>query len=274
MFDYSKLDTPEALAHIFHPRPSLAREPVLGALNVDFAVDDGTTLACRFHLTSNTAPVILYFHGNGEVAADYDMIGPMYTEAGMNFLVTDFRGYGWSTGTPTVTNMLGDSRFLLRECVDWMARNQYTGPLFVMGRSLGSACAIELCCREKELIKGLIIESGFCDTLPLIKTLGIDTKGMDIREEECFNNRAKIAQVQLPTFILHGSRDSLIPAEEAEKLQATSGARSKEFQVIPGADHNTMIAVGGTGYFTAIKKFIDKVTGASSWRRCRKTFRK
>jgi hypothetical protein len=63
----------------------------------------------------------------------------------------------------------------------------------------------------------------------------------------------------------------MIPASEAEKLQSHSGARTKEFVVIPGAEHNTMILTGGTLYFQTIKQFIDKLTGVTNWRKRRKT---
>lgn len=270
MFNYSKLDTPEALRHIFHPHPSHKTLPVNGSIDVEFKMDLDVIISCRFHLIDKQAPVILYFHGNAEEVSDYDPIGPMYTAAGMNFIVTEYRGYGWSSGSPTVTSMFSDSRHLLDDIAKWLAANQYTGALFTMGRSLGSACAIDICCYRGEMIKGLIIESGFCDTLPLIKSLGLDPSVLDIKESDCFNNREKISKVKHPTLILHGSNDSLIPLNEAEKLQSYSGARSKEFQVIPGANHSTTISTGGDYYFLAIKQFIDKVTGTSSWRNRRK----
>jgi pimeloyl-ACP methyl ester carboxylesterase len=81
---------------------------------------------------------------------------------------------------------------------------------------------------------------------------------------------AKIARITKPTFILHGARDEIIPAAEAEKLQACCGAKSKEFQIVPGADHNSIMAVAGRLYFQTIKQFIDKISGTSSWRKRRK----
>ena len=265
---YSKLDRPEILAHIFYPQTE-ARTPLPpGACDLSFEMEPSVTIGCRFYLTDPAAPCILYFHGNGETVADHDTIGPQYNEVGINLLVTDFRGYGWSSGQPSVTAMFGDGEILLRETRKWMAENGYTGAIFLMGRSLGSACAIDLAAKYSDEIKGLIIESGFADTLPLARSLGLDV--LDFTEEECFNNNAKITLVTKPTFILHGARDEMIPAAEAEKLQSFCGAKSKEFQVVPGADHNSIITVAGRLYFQAIKQFIDKITGASSWRKRRK----
>ncbi len=268
---YAKLDCPEILAHIFHPLQQAVTPLPPGASDLNFEMEPGVRIGCRFYLTDPAAPSILYFHGNGETVGDYDTIGPQYNEAGINLLMTDYRGYGWSSGQPSVTTMFSDGEILLQETRKWLAENGYTGPLFLMGRSLGSACAIDLAERFSDDIKGLIIESGFADTLPLVQSLGVNLNDFSIMEEECFNNSAKIALVTKPTFILHGARDEIIPAVEAEKLQSFCGAKSKEFQVVPGADHNSIMAVAGKLYFQAIKQFINKVTGTATWRKRRKT---
>lgn len=274
MTDYSKLDTPFLLSYIFHPVQTIKTEPPEGSVDLNVKVDSEVNIGCRFFGTDKNAPIILYFHGNGEVVGDYDMVGPMYNEAGLNILFTDYRGYGWSTGLPTVQTMLSDAGLILNQGLAWLTDNGWTGSIFIMGRSLGSACAVELASLdEDEIIKGIILESGFCDTLPLLKNIGIDPAGLDLQEEDCFNNREKIGQVKRPTCILHGSHDTLIPIAEAEKLQSFCGARAKEFHVIPGATHNSMISVGGPAYFATIKQFVDKVTGASNWRKRRKKFK-
>jgi fermentation-respiration switch protein FrsA (DUF1100 family) len=143
-----------------------------------------------------------------------------------------------------------------------------------MGRSLGSACAIDLAARYSGEISGLVIESGFAETIPLLRTLGVDPAAMGLREEDGFNNSAKINQVTIPTLVIHGQNDSLIPLAQAEKLHAACGARSKELQVVPGADHNSLTAVAGMLYFQTIRQFIDKVTGSNDWRQRRKRFKK
>jgi len=87
-----------------------------------------------------------------------------------------------------------------------------------------------------------------------------------------FNNGGKIAGIKLPTLILHGARDQLIPPYQAEKLQMQSGARNKQFLLIPGADHNSLIAMAGVRYFQCIRKFIDEICGLNTWRQRRRKF--
>ncbi len=266
------LVNPEVQQYLFHPRKVAQSAPPQGAVNVNIEVEPGIEIGCRLFVTDKTAPTLLFFHGNGEIVTDYDEIGPIYNQYGMNFFVTDFRGYGWSGGISTGRNLLDDSQTIYRAAVSYLSENGFNTKIFIMGRSLGSVSAIEIAATHDKDIQGLIIESGFAETLPLAKTLGIDFDMTGIREEETFNNGGKISKVTKPTFILHGQLDTLIPLWQAEKLHAQCGARSKELQVVPGADHNTLIAVGGTYYFQAIKQFVDRVSGATDWRKRRQRF--
>jgi len=267
------MDGPEVLQILFHPRTSTRTQLPAGATDIDITVAHEVIIGNRLYGDVKDAPVLLYFHGNGEIVADYDEIGPMYTRVGLNVLVTDYRGYGWSTGTPTSSSMLADARILYTELRNWLYTNQYTGAVFLMGRSLGSACAIDLAAEYNDEIKGLIIDSGFAETLPLAQTLGLDMSQLNITEEETFNNKRKIESVTQPTFMLHGRMDQLIPVLQAERLMAASGARSKELQIVPGADHNDLIAIGGMLYFETIKKFINKTMGTYDWRKRRRAFK-
>lgn len=274
MYNYSKLDRPEVLSHIFYPRQYGRTVLPENSCDFDCTVEENIVLGCRFYAASQEAPTIIYFHGNAETVGDYDDIAAKYTTFGMNLLMTTYRGYGWSTGSPTVTTMLLDTDIILQKAISWLEEKGYSGSLFAMGRSLGSASAIDLTERHQGTIKGLVIESGFGDTMPLTKTLGIETEGTDITEEDCFRNCDKISDIKIPTLILHGSADTMIPARFAEKLQASCGARAKQFLVIPGAEHNTMITTGGDRYFQTIKGFIDKTCGVTNWQYRRKTSRK
>lgn len=273
MTNLEKLDRPEISGAMFYPRQTGRTEPPAGAVNIDIPVADDVIIGSRLYPADKENPTILYFHGNGEIVPDHDDIGPIYAKLGINFLVTDYRGYGWSTGSPSASSLINDGRNILEYAAGWLQENGYTGKLFVMGRSMGSAPAIDLAAQPETGLSGLIIESGFAETLPLARTLGINLEALGISEKDTFNNTAKIGRVTIPTFILHGQQDSLIPLWQAEKLHAACGARSKELQIIPGGDHNTLIAVAGMLYFEAIKRYIDTITGASSWRARRKRFK-
>lgn len=257
---YEKLDNPSITEVLFHPRgdEKTVLDPLVRALPVQVA--DGVRINCRLHIgESDEAPNIVFFHGNGETAGDYDEIGPKYVEHGMNFLVTDYRGYGESGGPPDASSMMADCLTLFNGLKDFLQQDGKTGPLLVMGRSLGSACAIEIAHRQDADIAGLIVESGFSHTMPLLLRLGLDPAALQLDENDGFLNVHKIMQITRPSLFLHAQFDQIIPVAEAEILQAQSAAHSKEFQVVPGADHNSILEVAGIRYFIVIRRFVDKV---------------
>ena len=271
----SKLDRPEILNTIFFPRQDDGNaSPPLGKDFLIVVSENGTTLACRFHACDKDAPVILFFHGNGEIVSDYDTIASEYSQAGINIFFATYRGYGGSSGSPSVSALFHDNNKIAGYLQEYLRENGYTGALFAMGRSLGSVSAIDLVSRYPEDFTGLILDSAFADTLPLAKRLGYDVSNHDITEENCFNNLAKIRKITNPTLIIHGARDQIIPVAEAEKLQAESGAKTKQFHIVPGADHNSIISIAGSLYFETIKIFIDIVTGKNTWRQRRRSHQK
>ena len=268
------MDRPEIIGALFHPSREPRQPTPAGAVDIDVPVADGVSLGCRLFANAATAPTLIYFHGNAETVPDYNDIGPYYVAEGLNVLFTDYRGYGWSTGRPLTSTFLADSNQLFLGLKEWLAGHGFTGPLFVMGRSLGSASAIEVAVNHSDAVTGLIIESGFARTLPLARVLGVDLEALGIVEEQTFDNGGKIAKFTKPTFILHGQRDTLIPLWQVETLMAASGAKSKELQIVPGADHNTLIAIAGRLYFQAIRIFVEKAAGtAPDWRERRKRFK-
>ena len=271
---HTAMDRPEITSLLFHPCKATRNRPPVGAVDIDVPVADGVIIACRLYSYALTSPTLIFFHGNGEIIPDYDEIGLMYVREHLNFLVVEYRGYGWSTGMPRAGVLLPDSNSVFLALKDWLAGHGYTGALFVMGRSLGSAGAIDVVCTHEDAVSGLIIESGFAKTLSLLHTLGLDPAQVDFSEEQTFNNSGKIARITKPTFIIHGQHDQLIPLWQAETLHAGSGAKNKELQIVPGADHNTLIAMAGPLYFQAIRKFVEKTAGiAPDWRELRRQFK-
>jgi len=273
MYTYQKLDHSSVLPYIFHPTAASRTSSSLEYEDIDITIDANTILGCRLFKKSKESPTIIYFHGNGESVMDFENIAPFYLDSGNNLLVLTYRGYGWSTGIPTVSHMMSDAKKCFNHCQELLQTTGYTGPLFLMGRSIGSAAAIEVCRTNSDEVKGLIIESGFADTLPLLENLGFDVSSTQLEEKDGFGNRDKIGEIKIPTLILHGSLDNIIQIHQAERLQAFSGARAKKFFIIPGADHNSTVAIGGEHYFNTIQGFIQEITGETSWRKRRKKYK-
>ena len=114
MIDYSPLDQPFLRQFIFYPRKDFTPCP-RNAFDLSVGVTDGASISCRFYMGRHEWPWVLFFHGNGEGVSDYDQVSPFYHERKMNLAVADYRGYGASTGTPTLTDLVQDSHVIFKE---------------------------------------------------------------------------------------------------------------------------------------------------------------
>jgi len=256
MIDYSSLDQPFLLQFIFYPRKDFT--PCHGnAFDLSIAVGDSASISCRFYMGHREWPWILFFHGNGEVVSDYDEISIFYHQKKMNLVVADYRGYGASTGTPTLTHLAQDAHVIFKEVREELSRRNLRKDLWVMGRSLGSISAVELAYHHQEEMKGLIIESGFPSVVRIMFHLGMPAQAMGLEkiDQECLE---RIKKIFLPTLIIHGDHDSLVPLENAKAIYQHLGTREKKLLVIPSATHNDIMLVGFKDYFNAIQQFIEK----------------
>ena len=260
--DYSFLDRQEILMFLFHPRPEWGTsDPRTPAQDVLIPVEKDVAVGGRFHMKEKSAPTILFFHGNGEIVADYDEMGPLYNRMNINFLPVDYRGYGRSTGKPSITAMMRDCHVIFNFSKKWLKENGYTGPFILMGRSLGSASVLELAHHYKNEISGLVVESGFAYAGPLLQLLGVNTDTLGFKEEDGFRNIDKIRAFDRPTLIIHAEKDHIIPFSDGQALYDTCQSNDKTFLKIPRANHNDIFLRGLSEYMAGVKALVEKASG-------------
>jgi fermentation-respiration switch protein FrsA (DUF1100 family) len=254
--DCSLLDHPSVLRIVFYPRPDFRRTP--DDRDVSFPAAEGVKVGGRIYIAGKDAPLILLFHGNGEIASDYDGIAPLYTGIEVSLVVADYRGYGKSDGTPTASALLDDAIATHQSMPGLLKVRGLDGSrLFLMGRSLGSAAALEIASRAGNAISGLIIESGFASALGLIESLSGTSLPQELKAGVSgFENVEKIRRVEVPTLIIHGEEDEIIPVENGKILYDNSAAQRKRLVLIPGAGHNDLLYFGQERYFNAIREFV------------------
>ena len=239
---------------LFHPRESYG-EMSKNDMLID--VKDSVQVGARFHLISKSAPTMLFFHGNGEIAPEYDDIANVYNKKNINFIIADFRGYGFSTGTPNVENTQSDAHFVLDYVLKYLKEKYYSGSLILMGRSLGSVSVLELAKRYPQDFSGLIIEIGFADEEPLFTLIGTTPDSVGFKKEDGFLNREKIKKYTGPLLIIHAKQDHIIPFSQGKILHDTCPSKNKKFLPIPNANHNNILGVDPQRYFEEIGSFIN-----------------
>jgi uncharacterized protein len=259
--DFSFLNKPQILEIIFpvvyspFDFESNQSDP-LSAVTHFIEVEKGIKIGCKLFVADKNYPSILYFHGNGETVLDQDWIAALYNNRGINLFMTDYRGYGVSDGKPTIDNLIGDSPKIYNSFKEILKKEGYNQDVFVMGRSLGSIPAIETAYQFKNELKGLIIESGTSGNFPFLEIYLSPEERQNLRG--LFKNKDKIRAINIPTLIIHGELDEILPVREAKELFEYSGASDKSILIIPGSGHNDLLFNGENSYFSVLGDFVNK----------------
>jgi len=244
---------------LFHPRKSFQEMDEKDML-IEVAKD--VKIGVRFHLIDESFPTLLFFHGNGEIVTDYDDIGQIYNQKNINFIIADYRGYGFSNGTPNADNTQSDAHLILDQVLKVLKEKNYSGSLLLMGRSLGSVSVLELSKRHPKDFRGLIIESGIADEDPLFKLIGTTAQQVGFSKEDGFLNGEKMKKYDGPLLVIHAEEDHIVPFSQGETLHDLSPSKNKTFIPIPGANHNNILGVSFKMYFDEIEKFVGFVSGS------------
>jgi len=254
--DYALLDRGGASAQIFFPRPDPSPTPE-GATDYVVEVGDGVSIAARRYEIDAQGPTIVYFHGNGEVVGDHDFIAPLYHSIGVNLFVFEFRGYGRSSGSPTIAHLVADGAVCGERAIELLDADGFDGPRLVMGRSLGANPALEVAARVSGYC-GLILESGAGNVGRFVRRLGLhpspELDGLIAAHEE------KLATITVPTLIIHGLADDLVPVDNALVTAELLTASEVTRELVEGAGHNDLLLVDPGRYIGSIALLIETIT--------------
>ncbi len=252
--DYSLLDQGGLSAAIFFPRPDPSPTPA-GATDHAVDVGGGASIAARLYGTDAHGPTIVYFHGNGEVVGDHDGIAPLYHSIGANLFVFEFRGYGRSTGRPTMEHLVADGAVCGERALELLDAAGFDGPRFVMGRSLGANPALEVAARV-DGFRGLILESGAGNIGRFIARLGLPPDAA--LDRLVVAHEAKLASITMPTLLIHGLFDDLVPVEHALATAELLTSSDVTTELVDGAGHNDLLLVDPSRYIEAIARLISR----------------
>jgi len=242
-------------ARLFHPGDHDTLAPP-DARDLMIQVDPACSIHLRLHTSPAAIATILLFHGNGEVVADYDGFAAWYRNAGASLAVAEYRGYGRCDGTPFLRTCLHDARAVARALQGTLDRGKR--PLIVMGRSLGSFCALEVAARDPLLIDGLVIESGIGDLDTFVARRGFDPGLVTAQDRIDFCPLQKADRVRAPTLLLHGAADDIVPPDNARLLLQACGAKDKQLVMVPERGHNDVFL--GDPYWPTLAGFVRNVT--------------
>jgi pimeloyl-ACP methyl ester carboxylesterase len=202
--------------------------------------------------SSDSTPVVVHFHGNGENLESMRVYGTFkdFNELQVNLVALDYPGYGNSTGKPSEELILRSADSLMA----WVIREFPHNPKFICGWSLGAAVAIPTAAKYSKQIKGLIVISSWSSLRETAYVHYPDFLVNWLIEDE-YNSVKAARTVDCPALALHGARDRIIPAVQGKQVSENFPGLDL-WREYPGYGHNDILS--HFGVWGEIAKFIEK----------------
>lgn len=198
------------------------------------------------------APAVAYGHGNGANRAHWSAMARDVNAAGIAQLFFDFAGRGDSDGqTITLGFREADD---LEAALDWLAARPEidASRLALAGRSMGAVAAIYAASRRTDL-RALVLDSPFSDLrtlvdeqvrrrfLPPLLVRPVLFLAVRLRagyDPDVVRPIELMPTLHVPTLLLHGTADDVVPPHHAHDLSAAAARGDVELVEIPGVGHN------------------------------------
>jgi pimeloyl-ACP methyl ester carboxylesterase len=199
---------------------------------------------------------LLFSHGNGcDLGIMRDLWYQLCNNLDVNIIGYDYYGYGVSVGDCTVRQTLIDVRTVWRYVTEKLSIP--SEEVILYGQSLGSGPTSYLArYLTDNMISfgGIILHSGFLSSFRIIEPCE-SSFWFDI-----YQNIDKLQGISVPTLILHGQQDQIVPCSHGKVLEETLKRQlpSKEEQqmiwlsIFPRAGHNDV-------EITCRQEYIDKI---------------
>lgn len=197
-----------------------------------FDVEPGVRINGLHFKVENALGLVLYFHGNSRSIKGWAKYAKDFYRYNYEVVLVDYRGFGKSTGKRSEQSMLRDVQVVY----DTLKQKFPEHHLIMYGRSLGSGFACKLASENKP--RYLILDAPY---FSFKKTIERFLPILPLKYVLRYHLRTDkwIRHVNCHTYILHGTRDWLIPIRNSEKLQAISPHRITLIR-IKGGGHNNL----------------------------------
>lgn len=211
-----------------------------------FKSEDETVLHGWYCPCETPIAYVLILHGNAGNVSTRSGLLRLLQQANINAFIVDYRGYGRSSGSPSIDGVLQDA-MAARVKFSELAKVPQA-EMVLLGESLGGAFATKLAVDIEP--RALILQSTF-SSLRELADLHY-TALSSLVSPELLNSQETLSDYDGPLLVAHGNNDSIVPHSHAVAI--FSAAREpKQLVSLKDAGHN--ISANGT-YQAALLAFI------------------
>jgi len=208
---------------------------------IELETADNETLNGWYLTRENAKATVVYFGGNGFLMVKSRPLIQAYANMDVNLLLIDYRGYGLSSGDPSVEGVKMDARSAYEFAVNQMSSDEQK--IFVHGHSMGAFLSSFI--SGEHHVDGYIMESPVSEvkqwTKKLVPWILRPFVRFDIAEEiAAQSNLENVSDVDAPLLIIGGTGDDVTPFSMAEEVYEASASPSKKLVEIEGGTHNNL----------------------------------
>jgi esterase/lipase len=198
---------------------------------VKVRTSDGLDLMALYFQGDKSKPAILWNHGNAwDVWKHGFMIKP-YIDAGYTVYMTEYRGFAGNPGK------FSEKGFILDIAAGWdFLKSQGFDRIIVHGYSMGCAHSARFAVTVHEPA-ALILEAPFQDFASMAKHRIGNIPFIKLFLKYKMKTAKYVRQVFVPTLVLHGTDDEIIPPAQGKAVFDACGAQNKECIIIPNGTH-------------------------------------
>ncbi len=199
---------------------------------INFEMEDGGLVNGLHFKIPNAKGVVFYFKGNSRSIKGWGKFARDFLGKGYDFFVVDYRGFGKSRGRRTEAILYNDSQHVYK----WLTQTYAEDRIIIYGRSMGSGIAARIASWNDP--KMLILDSPYYSFFHQIKRYAFILPIKWILRYQIRTDRF-LKKVSCSIFLIHGTKDRLIPFKFSKLLSKIAVDRTKLF-AINGGGHNNL----------------------------------
>ncbi len=176
-------------------------------------------------------PVLVFFHGNGDIApSGFAPLEP-YVRRGYGAVVAEYPGYDGNPGHPSERGIVRAGRAY----VEWAAATWPGHRLVLWGESLGTGVAIAA--RDAHPVAGLVLDSPFTSIREIARRL-FPAAPIGLLLRSPFDSLKRLASgPAIPALVLVGGRDGTVPPDMGPAVAAATRCAATILRSFPDVSH-------------------------------------
>jgi pimeloyl-ACP methyl ester carboxylesterase len=197
-----------------------------------FDIKPGVQINGLHFYRNNPKGLIFYLHGNTRSIKGWAKYARDFYRYDYDVVLVDYRGFGKSTGERGEQEIFSDLQFVYNSLSTQYGEQH----LIVYGRSLGSGFATKIASDNNQ--RYLILDSPYYNLVKVVERfLPLLPHKYLLRYH--LRTDKWIRKVNCHTYIIHGTKDFLIPIRHSEKLQEINPHKITLIR-IEGGRHNNL----------------------------------